>query len=122
MLYSIGGKRIEGIPRQRRESFDAWMKNLKKDDYDKVREAINEYVDGVPTDKPFNSSFVPGNDWTDTPYEPLYYACNQNQEHSGWFFGLILWQVMIDHSEDWVFKPSDQDDDILGTIYWQRNQ
>ena len=122
MLYSIDGKEMTGIPRQRRESFETWMRNLSEDDYNKVVETLNEYVDRVPTDKPFNSSFVPGSDWTNSPYQPLYIACNQNQEHSGWFFVLILWKVMIDHSEDWLFKPSDQEDDIPGTVYWRRNQ
>jgi len=121
MLYSIDGREITDIPGRRRANFDTWVGNLAPADYDDVRRAINEYVDGVPTDKPFNSSFVPGNNWTGTPYQPLYNACQRNEEHSGWFFGLILWQVMIDHSDDWFFKPSDKDDGILGTVYWRRN-
>ena len=51
MLYSIDDKKMTGIPRQRRTSFDTWMRELSKDDYDNVVAAINEYVDGVPAFK-----------------------------------------------------------------------
>lgn len=121
MLFSINDKRITDIPRRRQQQFNVWRSNLADSDYDAVVEAINEYVDAVPLDKPFVSSFIPGRDWTGTVYEPLYFACGQSEEQSGWFFGLIIWQVMIDHPEEWVFKISDKEDDVLGTTYWRRN-
>ena len=122
MLFTIDGKEIPGIPRRREADFNAWQKNLANSDYEAVVEAINEYVNAVPQDKPFVSSYIPGHDWTDTVYQPLYIACGRSIEQSGWFFGLIVWQAMIDHEEDWVFKPADKDDDILGTTYWRRNR
>lgn len=122
MLYSIDGKQITEIPRRRREQYSIWLTNLANSDYQAVREAINAYVDAVPQDKPFVSSFIPGRDWTGTVYEPLYFACGQSEEQSGWFFGLIVWQVMINHPEEWVFKISDKEDDVLGTTYWRRNR
>lgn len=121
MLFSIDGKRITDIPRRRQQQFNMWCSNLADSDYNKVVEAINEYVDAVPLDKPFVSSFIPGRDWMGTVYEPLYFACGQSEEQSGWFFGLIVWQVMIDRPEEWVFKISDKEDDVLGTTYWRRN-
>jgi len=121
MLFPIRGKQITDIPRRQRADFKAWRENLADYDYDAVVNAINEYVDAVPEDKPFVSSFIPGSDWTDTVYQPLYLACGQSKEQSGWFFGLIVWQVMIDHEEEWVFKISDKEDDVLGTTYWRRN-
>lgn len=122
MLYSIDDKLITDIPRRRQADFNAWLSNLVDSDYDAVVDAINEYVDGVPPDKPFVSSFIPGSDWTGTVYQPLYIACGQSEEQSGWFFGLIVWKVMIDREEDWMFKLADKEDDILGTTYWRRNR
>lgn len=124
MLFSIDGKLITSIPKRRMAFFDSMMNNLNKQDpkaYINVAEALNEYIDSVPKDNPIFSSFVPGSDWTGTPYQPLYFACNQNKEHSGWLFGLILWQIMINRSDSWIFKPSDKDDDILGTTYFRKN-
>ncbi len=122
MLFPIRGKQIIDIPHRRRADFKAWRDNLADSDYKAVLEAINEYVNAVEQDKPFISSFIPGSDWTDTVYQPLYIACGQSVEQAGWFFGLIVWQVMIDHEENWVFKPADEDDDVLGTTYWRRNR
>lgn len=122
MLFTIDGKEITDIPRRRRADFNMWRNNLSDSDYEAVVEAINEYVNAVPQDKPFVSSYIPGHDWTDTVYEPLYIACGRSIEQSGWFFGLIVWQVMIDHEEEWVFKLADKEDDVLGTTYWRRNR
>lgn len=117
MLFPIRGKQITDIPRRRQADFKAWRDNLVDSDYEAVVEAINGYINGRDC---FTSSFIPGSDWTDTVYQPLYLACGQSKEQSGWFFGLIVWQVMIDHEEEWVFKISDKDDDVLGTTYWRR--
>jgi len=122
MLFTIDGKQITDIPRRRQREFNMWRSNLSDSDYETVVEEINEYVDAVEPDKPFVSSYIPGHDWTDTVYEPLYIACGRSIEQSGWFFGLIVWQVMIDHPEEWVFKPADEEDDVLGTTYWRRNR
>ncbi len=122
MLYSIDGKQITEIPRRRRTDFKAWQDNLADFDYEAVFDAINKYVDAVPSNKPFVSSYIPGHDWTDTLYEPLYIACGRSIEQSGWFFGLIVWKAMIDHEDKWVFKLADKDDDVLGTTYWRINR
>ena len=123
MLFSIDSNEpIRSIPRRRQEQFNIWRRALDNSDYEAVVEAINEYVNAVPQDKPFVSSYIPGHDWTDTVYEPLYIACGRSIEQSGWFFGLIVWQVMIDHEEEWVFKLADKEDDVLGTTYWRRNR
>jgi len=121
MLFPIRGKQITDIPRRRQEQFNVWRSNLSDSDYEAVIEKINEYVDAVPPDEPFVSSFIPGSDWTGTVYQPLYIACGQSVEQSGWFFGLIVWQVMIDHEEEWYFKLADKDsDDVLGARYWRK--
>jgi hypothetical protein len=118
MLFPIRGKQITDIPRRRRADFNAWRDNLADSDYEAVVEAINGYINGRDC---FISSFIPRAIWGDVPCQPLIDACNQNEEHAGFFFGLIVWQVMIDHKEKWVFKISDKEDDVLGTTYWRKN-
>jgi len=121
MLFSIDEKEITDIPHRRKADFNRWRKKLADSDYEAVLDAINQYVNNVPLDKPFVSSFLPGKDWTGTVYQPLYIACGQSDEQSGWFFGLIVWQVMIDHDDEWFFKLADNDgDDVLGTTYWRK--
>jgi hypothetical protein len=120
MLFSIDDRQITTIPQRRRADFNVWRANLSNSDYEAVVEAINEYVDSVPSDKPFVSSFIPGHAWEGTVYEPLDLACGKSKEQSGWFFGLIVWQVMINRPDEWYFKISDKEEDVLGTTYWRR--
>jgi len=122
MLFTIEGKEIEGIPHRRQRDFNAWRRNLSDSDYQAAVDEIKKYVDAVLPDKPFVSSFIPGSDWRGTVYDPLFIACGRSKEQAGWFFGLIVWQVIIDHEDEWMFKPADEDDDILGTTYWRSNR
>jgi len=67
------------------------------------------------------SSFVPGKDWNETPYQPLYEclgdACDDAQWNCArWFFGNFVCQVLMDrHDEEWdAFPKADKED---GTLY-----
>jgi hypothetical protein len=118
MLYSLDGVQVTSIPASRQADFAAWMQNLSPADYQRVRDAINAYAD--PRDV-FVSSHIPGKDWIGTVYEPLYFACRQNQTHAGFFFGLIVWQTMIDREDEWYFKPGERDaNDVLGMTYFRK--
>lgn len=121
MLFSIDSDEpITDIPRRRQEQWNQWLENIPDADYDAIIEAINGYVDNQDC---FTSSFIPRAIWGDEPCQPLIAACGGNEEHAGFFFGLIVWKVMIDHPEQWFFKLADKEgDDILGTTYWRRNR
>ena len=47
--------------------------------------------------------WIPGADWTDTPYEPIYYAVGESWEMARFFFGLIVWNVFLSRPETWSF-------------------
>jgi hypothetical protein len=123
MLYAIGGegtRQITDIPQSRRSFFNAMMRNLLRRDHERIVNALNEHFDCVKDVDV--SSFVPGSDWTGSPYEAIYDACNQNQEHAAFFFGLILWSVMVGRPDHWGFqsaKGSFSDREILGTVYFR---
>jgi hypothetical protein len=116
MLYDLSEKPMTGIPH--RDEYDMWMRNLSPVDHAAVVAAVNAHID--PLDW-FVSSFVPGKDWTNTVYEPLYHACHQNMVYAGLFFGLIVWQAVIGRDDEWFFKPAERDfEDILGTTYFRK--
>ncbi len=119
MLYNLNGEEMTYMPHQ--EEYDLRRANLSDEDYYRVVDAINDYIDN--SNGVFASSFIPGADWTDTPYQPLYLACNQSKEQSAMFFGQIVWQVVMDRDDEWLFKPPDMDaDGIQGTTYWRRDR
>ncbi len=80
----------------------------------RIRTAINAYVDdkvakhGWTNECWFSSSFIPGADWRDTPYQPIYEAmCQRYGDEPAWnqsrlFFGLLVKDVIIHRSGHWL--------------------
>jgi hypothetical protein len=62
-------------------------------------------------------------DWSDTPLDPLYEACSENEQLSGQFFGVVFKWVVIDRPERWVGYRSDptfptKDQTLQGKSYF----
>ena len=126
MLYAINGSQVKpmtDIPVKRRAFYNSIIANLAPSDLDKIKQVLNDYFDNYVEDVQV-SSFVPGNNWEGTPYQQIYHACNENMEHSGFMFGLILWKVMIEREDHWGFtnaQDSFLDRDINGKVYFRIN-
>lgn len=117
MLYSIDDIEQSDIPQRRRADFALWRGKLSDEEYNRAIQGIRLRCNG----KEFVvSSFLPGSDWTNNEFHPLYIACGKNAQHAGWFFGLIVWQAMInDKDHKWRFLPTDKDDtNVLGMRYF----
>ena len=118
MLYDVGqGRYVENIPL--RDEYDAWRARLPDAQFDAIRTELHRRIDGS---RIHTSSFIPGNDWTDTVYEPIYTdACRGDMHASGLCFGLFLWVVMMEHPEVWGFtsNPTIRSVEILGTTYFR---
>ena len=106
MLYSIDtGKYVTRIPHK--IDFDKWMKKLSKDDYKKIEDALNEKIDQNDIN---TAGWLPGHDWTGTVYEPIYEACGRNVTQSGMFFGLIVFDLLMNREDKvWGFGKFEKD-------------
>jgi len=115
MLYSIDtGKYVKKVPH--RKEFDKWMSNLKDEDYKRIYVELNSRVNGSDIN---TSSWIPGNDWTGTDFEPIYNACGKSKANSGMFFGLILFDLMIKRDDVWGFGKYEKNGvPIKGTTYY----
>lgn len=116
MLYSIdSGKYIKKLPHKK--EFDSWMKNLPDQDYKKIIKTLNDKINESDIN---TSSWIPGNNWTGTVYEPIYHACGDNKEASGLFFGLILFKLLMDRKDAvWGFGRFEKNGvPIRGTTYF----
>ena len=95
---------VEPITSQTHESeFRQWSRNLPSADFQNICVALNEYVDTQGRGEIATSSWIPGADWTGTPYEPIYHAVGDSWEMARFFFGLIVWNVFLNRSETWSF-------------------
>ena len=116
MLFSINtGKYVTRLPHKK--DFDRWMKNLSDTDYQKIIKELNRKIDLSDIN---TSSWIPGRDWTGTVYEPLYYSCNKSITASGFFFGLILFDLLMKRDDAvWGFGRFEKDGvPIHGTTYF----
>jgi len=116
VLFNLDRKEMTSVPHER--DFRMARARLTDEEYQAVVDAINEYVDEQNC---FVSSYIPGSDWTCTVYQALYCACNQSQDQAGMFFGLIVWQVMMERDDEWFFRPADKDfDAVIGMTYFRK--
>jgi len=121
MLWAIDGnenKLIEKIPHE--EEFNIWRSRLNEEEYNAVVEKLNSIIEG---DEVHTSSWIPGNDWSGTVFEPIYTkACRLNREMSGQCFGVILWKVMMDREDNWSFGRYEKNGiDLRGVTYFRLN-
>lgn len=124
MLFSIYDEQVNTIWYEK--FFNAQRSNLKNGDYEKMIEAMSGIVDSSLENKEkiLVASYIPGSDWDDTPWAPIYYdACGRDYDHSAQFFGLLVAQVLMDRSDKWYFirqeKSALDGKEMRGMTYWK---
>lgn len=100
MLFSIDkDEYITDIPYK--ANYERWRSKLIPEEYEAIVTKLNSLIDG---DEIVTSSWIPGSDWSNTVYDPIYQkACDQNPNESAMCFGLFLWVVLQKHPETWAF-------------------
>ena len=115
MLYSIESQKyVTSLPHEK--DFKKWMNNLAPSDYQTIIQELNSKINGSDVN---TSSWIPGSEWAGTVYEPLYFACKGNPTKAGFFFGLILFDLMMNRDDAWGFgKYKKNGVDIKGITYF----
>lgn len=106
MLYSIDtGKYVTKVPHK--SDFDKWMRNLSAADYKKIEEELNNRMDQNEVN---TAGWLPGHNWTGTVFEPIYEASGRNVSQSGLFFGLIVFNLLMERQDKvWGFGRFEKD-------------
>lgn len=93
------GRTIDWIPFQK--DFELIRERL-AEDFDVVVAEINRRI-ANSGDEIVTAGWLPGSDWTDTPFWPIYErAARRNQDLAGKFFGLLVWHVVMEHPGTWA--------------------
>ena len=105
MLVRINeGGSVEAITNQ---AHDQWfchrMKNLSPADFRQIADALNQHINTIGNGEIITTSWIPGADWTNTPYEPIYQAVDEDWQSARLFYGLVVWRVMMDRPDLWSF-------------------
>lgn len=88
---------------ERRRFFEEHKSRLTDDELDAIYDYINEKID-----EKINGYFVPGFDaagsWQGTPLQAIYdNACDKNKENSGFLYGLLAKETIINRNDIWYF-------------------
>lgn len=113
MLRDIDKNEITYMIHQ--QDYDRWRCNLSDEDHQEIMDVLHAVMD---ENRVFNSSHIPGSDWTGTPYLPIYVACNDNENHARLFYGLLVWEAVQTHEAEWYFKKEERLGDIPGGMYY----
>lgn len=124
MLYAMGKdgpKQMTDLPISRKDFFNKIMRKLSADNYNGIVKAINEHFDKI--EEVSVSSFIPpGDDWTNTPYEPICKVCGGNRDQAAFLFGILVWKVIAERPDYWGFVAAKEhfpDREIKGKIYFR---
>ena len=100
MLIDIEtGLAVEGVPFRR--EFDVLRSRLSDADFEAMVARINELIDASGAEIA-TAGWLPGSDWTGTPFEPIYaIAARQDYQRSALFFGQLVWYVVMMRPEPW---------------------
>ena len=95
MLYSPDtNSRVKYLSPQRKKVFEAYRKRLSDADYEAICDTLIQRFHEKDID---TSSWIPGNDWSGTVYEPIHHACGGNIGESGKFFGILLFKLLMEY-------------------------
>jgi len=120
MLSSINYDFINSV--WHKDFFNASRSRLSDKDYKAMTNELNTIVQKSIDEKSdiVVSSFILGSYWSDTIWDAIYSkACGCNEEYSAQFFGLLLYQVLIDREETWFFIKQDV---ARGMIYFREKE
>lgn len=122
MLFNFEtGKQVTSVPHK--IDYKKWRDNLDDGDYQLIVEALNKYIDNkVDVGEPVTAGWIPGSDWTNTVYQPIWTACGCNDIQAGYFFGLIVFETIMNRTDEWYFGKFSKDGrDIGSTTYFPKH-
>ena len=97
MIYSIDrGELITKLPHEK--DFNARRKSIGDNEYNIIVNELNNRIDG---DEVHTAGWMPGHDWDNTVFKPIYQACGKNKDIAGQLFGLIVFKVFMDRDDNW---------------------
>jgi hypothetical protein len=99
-----------------KQKYDWLIKQLGAD-LAPIEARLNSMIDA---DRIHTSSWMPGSDWTGTPFRRIYEVSGQDVEEAAKNFGLIVWSVFEKRPERWASAHGMKDGkEIRGRTYFR---
>ncbi|MBI1248138.1 hypothetical protein GC197_09890 [bacterium] len=109
MLFAIASngdlRQVTTIPHL--TDYNNWRSRLDDPAFQTIYDNLFNLIDGNEIQ---TAGWIPGANWRGTDFWPIYdRACNRDVTASAKFFGLLVWQVVMDHPERWSFGRYEKD-------------
>jgi hypothetical protein len=101
MLIDVDtGKIIEQVPFQR--DFGTLRGRLTAAEFEAMVGRVNELIDASGSEIA-TAGWLPGSDWTWTPFQPIYEKAARNDfQRAALFFGQLVWYTIMKRPERWA--------------------
>lgn len=76
-----------------------WLASRLGADLAPIEARLNNMIDG---DRIHTAGWMPGSDWTGTPFQRIYEVCGNDVDEAAKCFGLIVWTVFEKRPESWA--------------------
>ena len=100
MLIDIETGKVKAkVPHE--PEFNALRGRLSEGEFDEMVARINQLIDESGAEIA-TAGWLPGSDWTGTPFEPIYTkAARRDYDQSARFFGQLVWYTVMQRPETW---------------------
>lgn len=114
MLINIDTDRpIDYIPGK--SDFERLKSRLSDAEFEAMVARINELIDESGGEIA-TAGWLPGSDWTDTPFQPIYEkAAREDFTRSAMFFGQLVWYAVMHRPERWASGRYEVDGRDIGS-------
>ena len=122
MIVKIRGNgKVESITAQTHDwLYRNWTQGLPPTTIQDTFDTVNEYINREGRGEVVTASGILAGDWNGTPYKAIYEAVGGDWDLARFFFGLILWRVMMDRPETWALGHFPrQHDDMTALTYFR---
>lgn len=107
-LFSQNGKEMREIPNKRQVFYNSIKSRISHNDFDILKEYIETMILNL---EKFNSSQLGSRkDWDSTPeLKIILDSCNGDYDESRFFFGLVIWEILIHDHHRWFFYETEDE-------------
>jgi len=111
LIDFMDGTTITKIPYA--SEYNLMVRRLTPAELDAMKAELNTMIDA---DEIHTAGWMPGSDWSSTPFQPLYEkAALRNYDLSAKMFGLLVWVVFMERPERWSSGRFEKDGVDIGS-------
>jgi hypothetical protein len=118
LVEMMTGAEVKDVPYK--AEYLRFMSLMTPTEIDNIKRELNDLIEGTEIQ---TAGWMPGKDWSGTPFDPIYQkAARCNESLAARCFGLMVWEVFMDRPEKWTSGRFEKDGEpISSRTYFRYN-